>query len=124
MDALSFEVSVGEERVYDMSSPSGELCHAPPALRAARPAATAVLLPKSASVNLATTFVVPQTVMSEATNRIEAEVPNEIIQKRASGKRIVPAVYLRNRSTVRRYSRPISEYCGTINLVEVTPPST
>ena len=43
---------------YDMSSPSGERCHAPPALRAARPAAT-VLLPKSASVNLATTFVVP-----------------------------------------------------------------
>jgi hypothetical protein len=80
MNALSFKVSVAEERVYDMSSPSGELCHAPPALRAARPAATPVLLPKSASVNLATTFVVPQTVMSEATNRIEAEVPNEIIQ--------------------------------------------
>ena len=64
--SLSFEVSVGEGRVYDMSSASGELCHAPPALRAARPAATPVPLPKSASVNLATTFVVSTNRVSEA----------------------------------------------------------
>ena len=79
VDSLSFEVSVVEERVYDMSSPSGELCHAPPALLATLPAATLVPVTEvrvsESRDDIRRTY---QTVVSEAANRIEGEMPTRL----------------------------------------------
>ena len=85
MDALSFEVSVGEERVYDMSSlpESFVMLLRFAGCTSGRDASPVTEVRISESRN---DIRRPQTVMSEATNRIEAEVPNEIIQKRAYGK--------------------------------------
>ena len=83
MDFLSFEVSVGEERVYDMSSFRRALsCSSRFAGCTSGRGGPVTEVRVSESRN--DSYL--QTVVSEATNRIEAEMPNEIIQKRASGK--------------------------------------